>query len=112
MIEVLSEKIDNLFSCHQEMVQELMLSGIWLCLHISDKSLQPYTCYIVRYPPSPFLFVTGVRKTHLHPLMEAICLILDSSTCTLMDIAGKDLESVRSLVSDQHSQVHTSFTSS
>ena len=87
------------------MIQELLYSGVWLCLHIKDRSLCPYTCYVVRYPPSPMLFVTGVRKTHLDPLMEAICLTLDNSSCTLMDITGKDLDSLRTLVFDQHSQV-------
>ena len=73
------------------MLQELRASGIWLCLHIHDRSVPPYTCYVVRYPPSPMLFVTRVRPGHLVPLMEALSLALDSSKCTLLEIVGKDL---------------------
>lgn len=90
----------------QEMVQILNGSGYWLCMHINDGCLAPYTCYILRCPPSPVLFVAGMRKSHLVTLLEAICLALDSTGYSHLDLSGKNLESLMELVCNQHSQVN------
>lgn len=87
------------------MVDVLKPSGYWLCMHISDQCHAPYTCYILLRPPSPYLFLTGVRKAHLVTLLEAISLTLDSVGYTEMDLSGKDLKSLIELVCNQHSQV-------
>lgn len=77
----------------------------WLCVRIEDQRMAPYTCYLVRRPPSPLLFVNRVKKRHLGPLLEAVCQALGSTGLTDMDLAGKELDSLIELAANQHSQV-------
>lgn len=87
------------------MVQLTKPLGCWLCMHIADNCLAPYTCYIFRQPPSPVLFLAGVRKTHLVTLLEALCLTLNSVSYKEVDLTSKNLLSLLELVCNQHSQV-------
>ena len=98
-------------SLPQEMIQVWKPSGYWVCMHIQDKCLLSYTCYLVRCPPSPFLFVTGVKKTHLATVLEAVSLALNSTGYSHMDLSGKHLQSLMDLACNQHSQVMASQTS-
>lgn len=76
-------------------------------MHISDQCHAPYTCYILRCPPSPTLFMAGVRRSHLVTLLEAISLTLNSVGYVEMDLTGKHLFSLIELVCNQYSQVST-----
>ena len=87
------------------MAQVIDPSGCWFCLHIDDRHLVPYTCYVVRKPPSPFMFVAGARKKHLPTLVEALSMAFSSVSCTDMQLTSKNLSSLIDLVSNQHSQV-------
>ena len=76
----------------------------WLCLHITDGKV-PYTCFILRSPSIPVLFLAGVRKTLLTPLLEALCLTLECTGCVDLELSGRNLDSLQDLAIHQHSQV-------
>lgn len=74
-------------------------------MHISDQCRSPYTCYILLCPPSPTLFVAGVKRGHLVILLEAINLTLGGDSYVQMDLSGKHLFSLMDMVCNQYSQV-------
>ena len=87
--------------------QEMVQAGSWIGIHINDECHVPYTCCLLRYPPSPFIFLSGLRRTHLATVLEAISLTLDSVGCTELGLSGNSLDSLVDMVLNQSSQVCT-----
>ena len=87
------------------MAEIVKSSGHWLCLRIQDERQPPYTCFIFHSPPTPFLFLSGIKKAHLALVLEAVTLALDCHGCTDLELSGRNLNSLVELAIHQHSQV-------
>ena len=91
----------------QQFTQDLKPSGHWLCLRIQDLGCNkpPYTCYILRCPPAPFLLLAGVKRNHLELVLESITLALDCRGYADLDLSGRNLDSLMDSLVHQHCQV-------
>ena len=80
-------------------------SGHWLCLHIVEEGVLPYSCFVLHSPPTPFLLVAGVRKKHLSCILEGLSLALECAGWQDMGLTGHHVDSLLDLLINQHSQV-------
>lgn len=80
-------------------------SGHWLCLHIVEEGVLPYSCFVLHSPPTPFLLVAGVRKKHLSCILEGLSLALECAGWQDMGLTGRHVDSLLDLLINQHSQV-------
>ena len=91
----------------QELADIVRSSGHWLCLHIAEEGVLPYSCFVLHSPPNPFLLVAGVRKKHLLCILEALSLALESAGWQDVGLTGRHVDSLLDLLINQHSQVST-----
>ena len=96
----------------QELVDATRCSGHWLCLHIAEEGLAPYSCFILHNPPAPFLLTANMRKKHLLYIMEALSLALEGSGWAEVGLTGHHVDSLLDLMINQHTQVSSTFTTS
>ena len=107
----------------------------WMCLHFEDSTLAPYSCFVLRYPPTPFILLAGVKKKHIKCIMEvhvhtftspkyntsiylykqeavvplflmqALSLTLECAGWSETELSGRSLDSLLDLLTNQYSQV-------
>lgn len=93
----------------QELVDAVRCSGHWLCLHIAEEGLAPYSCFILHNPPTPFLLVASARKKHLLYILEALSLALECSGWTEVGLTGRHVDSLLDLMINRYSQVSSTI---
>lgn len=90
--------------CNYDLAESLHSSRHWLCLHMTDGGQTPYTCFLLRLPPTPFVLIAGMRKRHLQCVMEALSLSLECRGWRDAQLSGRRPDALLDLLLHQHSQ--------